>query len=277
MSGFFESETITKRLDSKILTRILEYIKPYKLLAVSVFIALVFATVGEILLPLITQQVFDKAILVSWRKFHQDSGVDSSLAQHRDAEWFFLAQSDIHGLSRAQEKRLITNGLLDNEPWYLLTAKAHTKSAELLVQHGSALVQHDDASIIGVISLQKLNSLNVSDKLLLRKADQHFVYISVLVYAITLILVLAATFWQTWTTHKMGQSVMKDIRTQLYSHGMRQSLASLSRQPVGRIVNRISGDVETIQEFFTNVLSAFLKDFAIMSGVLLSLFYYHLL
>lgn len=272
MSDFFESETVTKRLDSKILKRILGYIKPYKILAVSVLLALVFATIGELLLPLITRQVFDKAILVSWRKFHQDSGVDSSVAQHRDAQWFFLAQSDIHGLSPAQENRLISDGLLDEDTWYLLTAHIQTKRAELLEQYGSSLVYHTNRSVTGVVSLKVLNSLDVSDRLELRKADQSYVYVSVFIYAITLVLVLVATFWQTWTTHKMGQSVMKDIRTQLYSHGMRQSLASLSRQPVGRIVNRISGDVETIQEFFTNVLSSFLKDFAIMTGVLLSLF-----
>jgi ATP-binding cassette subfamily B protein len=42
---------------------------------------------------------------------------------------------------------------------------------------------------------------------------------------------------------------------------------------VGRIVTRLTGDVETINEFFTEVLVAFLKDLSVMIGVLITLFF----
>jgi ATP-binding cassette subfamily B protein len=41
---------------------------------------------------------------------------------------------------------------------------------------------------------------------------------------------------------------------------------------VGRIVTRLTGDVETINEFFSSVLVAFLKDLSVMIGVLITLF-----
>jgi ATP-binding cassette subfamily B protein len=65
---------------------------------------------------------------------------------------------------------------------------------------------------------------------------------------------------------------MKDIRLALFKKTASQSTAFLSRHPVGRLVTRLSGDVETINEFFTSVLSAFLKDLSIMAGVLITLF-----
>jgi ATP-binding cassette subfamily B protein len=44
-------------------------------------------------------------------------------------------------------------------------------------------------------------------------------------------------------------------------------LAFLSRHPVGRLVTRMTSDVETINDFFTSVLISFLKDVSIMAGV----------
>jgi ATP-binding cassette subfamily B protein len=87
-----------------------------------------------------------------------------------------------------------------------------------------------------------------------------------------LVLTFAFTFVQTWTTNYLGQMVMKDLRLQLFQKTLGQSTSFLSRHPVGRIVTRLTGDVETINEFFTSVLVAFLKDLSVMAGVLAVLF-----
>jgi ATP-binding cassette subfamily B protein len=63
------------------------------------------------------------------------------------------------------------------------------------------------------------------------------------------------------------------MRMQLYGKVMGQSLGYLGGQPVGRMVTRMTNDVETINEFFTSVLVAFLKDLSVMVGVLITLFF----
>jgi ATP-binding cassette subfamily B protein len=65
---------------------------------------------------------------------------------------------------------------------------------------------------------------------------------------------------------------MKDIRLELFRKTAAQSTAFISRHPVGRLVTRLTGDVETINEFFTSVLAAFLKDLSVMLGALVTLF-----
>jgi ATP-binding cassette subfamily B protein len=87
-----------------------------------------------------------------------------------------------------------------------------------------------------------------------------------------LLLVFLFTFSQTWTTNKMSQRVMKDMRLELFRKTASQSTAFLSRHPVGRIVTRLTSDVETINEFFTTVLVAFLKDLSVMAGAVVTLF-----
>jgi ATP-binding cassette subfamily B protein len=83
--------------------------------------------------------------------------------------------------------------------------------------------------------------------------------------------VFLLTFVQTWFVQLISQNVMRDIRLALFRKTASQSSAFLSTHPVGRIVTRLTGDVETINEFFTGVLSSFLKDFAVMAGVVLTL------
>ena len=91
-------------------------------------------------------------------------------------------------------------------------------------------------------------------------------------FMVLLVIVLLSTFLQTWTTSLIGQRVMKDLRMDLFRHTTGQSLSFLSRQPVGRLVTRLTSDIETINEFFTSVVVSFVKDISIMLGVLGVLF-----
>jgi len=91
-------------------------------------------------------------------------------------------------------------------------------------------------------------------------------------YLAALIIVFAFTFIQTWTSNLMTQRVMKDMRIDLYKKTLSQSTGFLSRHPVGRIVTRLTSDVQTMDEFFTTVLVAFLKDIFIMAGTLVTMF-----
>lgn len=86
------------------------------------------------------------------------------------------------------------------------------------------------------------------------------------------LVVFLANFGQTYWTALIAQRIMRDIRLGLFEKTIHQSSAFLSRHPVGRLVTRLTGDVETINEFFTSVLGAFLKDASIMVGVIVTMF-----
>jgi ATP-binding cassette subfamily B protein len=124
----------------------------------------------------------------------------------------------------------------------------------------------------GAIRTADLEALSPADKRALRAADIARIKRAALIFLAVLLLVFVFTFSQTWTANLMSQRVMKDIRLALFKKTAGQSTAFLSRHPVGRIVTRLTGDVETIDEFFTTVLVAFLKDLSIMAGALITLF-----
>ena len=166
--SYFETDDITKEYDSRLVRRILSYLKPHKLLVLFTIVALVITTLGELFFPVLLQRIIDDAILA--------------------------------------------------------------KNTAFLIQ-------------------------------------------GCIVYFVILILVFAFTFFQTWTSNLMTQRVMKDIRLGLFRKTVSQSTGFLSRHPVGRIVTRLTGDVQTMDEFFTDVLIAFLKDISIMAGTIVTMFF----
>ena len=56
MPEFFEADDVVKDFDSAIVARIFRYVKPYKALLIWSVLALVFSTLGELLLPVLDRK-----------------------------------------------------------------------------------------------------------------------------------------------------------------------------------------------------------------------------
>ena len=61
--SYFDTDDITKEYDSRIVSRIIKYIKPYKYLAVITLAALVFSTFGELIIPVLLRRIIDDGIM----------------------------------------------------------------------------------------------------------------------------------------------------------------------------------------------------------------------
>jgi len=126
----------------------------------------------------------------------------------------------------------------------------------------------------GVLPVEKLRALPAAEAAGLRAADSALIgrYGATLLAILTAILV--STFIMIYFSNLLGLKVMKDLRMRLFSHVLSRSMAYLSKQPVGRLVTRMTSDVETISQFFTDVLSAFIKDASIMVGAIVVLYFF---
>ena len=61
-------------------------------------------------------------------------------------------------------------------------------------------------------------------------------------------------------TSLLGQRVMRDLRRELFAHVQRLPIAFFDRNPVGRLVTRVTSDVESLNELFTAGVVAGLGD-----------------
>ncbi|MDR2149578.1 MAG: ABC transporter ATP-binding protein/permease [Spirochaetaceae bacterium] len=289
-TDYFEVEDVVKSYDSRIFRRILSYLKPYRKLAALIISALMLATVGELLLPLIQQQVIDDAVLARFLTIRTDK-TDAALSEaaraylaHLSASpqsvalapYLFVPQNNKLRLPRALEQEFVAAGLIESEAWYVFTVKtAADPSVAVVEAHPDLFITEAGAPAVGcsyAIRRSDLTALQRAEIAAVRHADRAHIIRGVLVMLALLIGVFLGTFVQTWHSNLVGQYVMKDLRLALFKKTTAQSTAFLAKHPVGRLVTRLTGDVETINEFFTSVLIAFLKDFSIMIGAFITLF-----
>ena len=72
-----------------------------------------------------------------------------------------------------------------------------------------------------------------------------------LIFAGALALSFGASYGETLLTSLLGQRVMRDLRHELFSHLQRLPVTFFDRNPVGRLITRVTSDVESLNELFT--------------------------
>lgn len=83
-----------------------------------------------------------------------------------------------------------------------------------------------------------------------------------LLYVGALLAVFVCRYGQTFIMQSIGQQVMVDIRMRIFSHIQRMSLSFFDRNPVGRLITRLTNDVDALNEFLTQGMVALLGDSA---------------
>ena len=69
-----------------------------------------------------------------------------------------------------------------------------------------------------------------------------------------------------------GQQVMHDLRMRLFAHIQTLSVRFFTHNPVGRLVTRVTNDIQNMHEMFTSVIIFVLKDVFLISGITIMLF-----
>ncbi len=80
------------------------------------------------------------------------------------------------------------------------------------------------------------------------------------VYALSLVASFACAYGETLLTSLLGQRVMHDLRMEIFAHLQRLPVAFFDRMPVGRLVTRVTSDVEALNELFTAGVVAGIGD-----------------
>jgi ATP-binding cassette subfamily B multidrug efflux pump len=75
-------------------------------------------------------------------------------------------------------------------------------------------------------------------------------------------------FTQTYIMQWVGQKVMFDLRAQIFRHLQRLHISFFDRNPVGRLVTRVTSDVDALNEMFTAGVVSIFEDIFVLAGIL---------
>src|SRR5205807_7674625 len=87
------------------------------------------------------------------------------------------------------------------------------------------------------------------------------IYVGLLVFSF--FLEFLQTYYMQWT----GQKVMFDLRSQIFRHLQRMHLAFYDKNPVGRLVTRVTTDVDALNEMFTSGVVSIFEDLFVLAGI----------
>ena len=173
-----EEEVLGKAYDSRLMKRLLGYLRPYKWQVVVALAAIILKATVDVLGPYLTKVAIDKY------------------------------------LSNAPDR---PHSLLDS--W----------------------LSHDPMVGIGQIALVYVTALTVS-----------------------FVLEYTQTYLMQWT----GQKVMFDLRSQIFRHLQEMHIGFFDKNPVGRLVTRVTSDVDALNEMFTAGVVAIFEDIFVLLGII---------
>lgn len=86
-------------------------------------------------------------------------------------------------------------------------------------------------------------------------------------YGLLVGVVFLATFFQVVLLEWIGQSIMHRLRQDLFSHLLTLDLGYFHNQPAGRLVTRLTNDIQNMHEMFTSVMVTLFNDGLKLAGI----------
>ncbi len=91
------------------------------------------------------------------------------------------------------------------------------------------------------------------------------------VYLVVLVASFILEYIQTWTMQATGQRIMFDMRMQMIEHLQRLDLRFYDRNPVGRLMTRVTTDVDVLNDLFTSGVVSVFGDVFTLVGIMVVL------
>ena len=278
--GYMEEGALGKPYDVKLLKRLAHFAVPYRK-TVSLALGLtVLITLLELAVPYLTKIAIDQYILSSWYRVRLEGmgnevatgflrGQGRALLLSQDGRFGLIHRRHLKAMDPAKRHTLETQGLIPAERYYVVNSDLRDDPA--LKRFQNELLPLSNGSV--ALPFANLERMSRTELVRLRAGDISGV---AMVGAVLLAFVVAAFglgYAEYYLLELAGQHVMQDIRLQLFRRMQSQALSFFDRHPVGRLVTRVTNDIENLNEMFKSVITTVFKDIFILSGILLVLLY----
>ena len=278
--GGSEDDIQNKMYDKVLFKRLIAFLKPYKFLVFISFILLLLIAAAELTLPYITKVAVDDLIASrkSLLEFESTSEKDDFIKKYKKIKfqdfhfkekyYLIFSNTKLNHFEKGEIKELEKSGrffqnilVLDNteknkgilskiEPIEISEKKMAIQSSDL-----------NDLKTSGLISKQEMKILRSSDISKLKM-------FGILFFGI-IFLQFLFTYFQIFTVNYAAQNAMYDLRLKLFSHLEKMPLSFFDKNPVGRLVTRVTNDVRTLDEMLSEGLIKLIQDMFVLVGIII--------
>jgi ABC-type multidrug transport system fused ATPase/permease subunit len=273
--GYMEEGKLGKPYDLKLMARLGGFLKPYwRLMALSLLFVLIMAGL-DLIIPYLTKEAIDRYIVVAARevvlkgdgspeerRFWDQYG--PKFIPKKEKGKYLLPPEALRSMDRKEIALFQKYGLLTENRYYLFIPQ--DPGQERLLEKHSSLFENRGSQWF--ISFDRMKQLNRKELLVLRGSDVAGVFHIALLVVLILVVNFAMNFAQVYAMELAGQRMMHDLRMKAFSHLQSLPISFFDRNPVGRLVTRLTNDVQNVHEMFTSVLISLLKDVLLVVGII---------
>ncbi|MDD5013985.1 MAG: ABC transporter ATP-binding protein [Atribacterota bacterium] len=263
-----KEEKLYSGLDRKIFSKLWQYGKPYSRKILIIFLLILAISGIEITLPLITKNVVDNYIERSYLSLI----LNDRTVEITDRYKVYRVRSDnlifipSNLLGKDEYLKLQKDSLILPEKYLIIRDK---EGLDKLKQYQLNIVKTDKGSFIPYSEMQKISPDNIKT---LRYDDLKMVKLFALLYVGLLLVSFVFNYLQVVMMAVVSEKVMYDLRSNLVRHLMSLSLNFFNKNPIGRLVTRLTNDVDALREMFTDVFVYSAKDLIMIIGILIVIF-----
>ena len=262
-SHFDSDDLVGKAYDRRLVKRLLSYVRPHWRLVLLSVVLMGVATGLQLLVPYIIKEGIDRYLATLHHVCNPTAAQEETFRaidpegtrfiHAADGQWL-VRKSALDDLDARLRLALLRESRVSSETYYIFPA---------------AYRAEDVGRIAGEFWLVPENALGRVPPAVLariRGADMQGIVDLALLAGLLIVLALVAGYGHTLAIQVAGQRAMYDLRTQLFAHVHDLSLRFLDRHPVGRLVTRVSNDIESINEMIASVLVNGPKDVLLCAG-----------
>lgn len=235
--GYSEEEQLVKPYNTKILKRLFLFTKPYLYLFLVSIVLIIIITALDLAVPFVTKIAIDRYIVP-----------DKTLSGETVSK---------QGLSKIR---------------YYEVDLVDPQKKEVVLKYPSLFVADQNTARIRYDSLSRIDT---HDLAILRKTDLAGVGWAALFLLAIVGLGFGLNFFQVMIMEYAGQMIMHDLRMHLFAHIQRQPLSFFTKNPVGRLVTRVTNDIQNMNELFTSIVVVIFKDIFLLIGIAVMLLGIH--
>jgi len=269
-----------KPYNLRLLRRLAHYAFPYKkVIALALFLTILI-TLLELALPYLSKIAIDRYILSAWYEVRL-SGIEAKAARDfleryrsavektKDGSHGLIAHTHIKKMDPHLLNKFKEDGVITEKRFYRIPAE-QLGQVEPVRLHRGAMTMEDGTL---AVPIEALNELTREEILKARAGDLRGVVFIGLVIILFLFFNLGLGYGQYYLLEFTGQNIMQDIRLQLFRRMQSQAVSFFDRHPLGRLVTRVTNDIENLNEMFKSVIITVFKDIFILTGILAVLLY----
>jgi len=276
--GYMEEGQLGKPYDLRLMRRLARYAYPYKRVILLALVLTMLITLMDLSLPYLSKIAIDRYILATWYRVTLGALDQSTreeirktlghaLEQSEDGLYVFVSHEEMKKLDPVLLHKLKRTGILSGKGYCRVPPLPEGSPLE----EGRDVFSLQDGSRMA--PFEKVNAMKPDEILKLRAKDMEGLSLIGLILLVFLIISFGLSYGETYVLELIGQKIMQDIRLDLFERMQSQGLSFFDRHPVGRLVTRVTNDVENLNEMFKSVTITVFKDVFILTGILAVLLY----